>query len=490
MAHKILYDSVVPSAATDNYFVTNCKPGTAAAYPLLAASLAMLAFGEVDDDLLLFSKCPKLSWDNNINNLMDDILLALQGQSPYGFAGTIGPTRHELSYTGALSALFQMYLARRGIMDCAMVHQVEDAGKGNNNCKIDGVVCKLGKKGSLLPLAFFEGSVNSSEDDNKRPQALAYFRRHEKMLPRDRLPLLLSIIVNSLGHKFGLSVEVTGYYRSGPNVDDVGRAQLLPHVSLDSQILKRLFLTLEMWCHATDLPHLPLFPHLPCSYGPLNRNVLSTDKHVYKIFDYRNRQVEVESMRRAAQSAEHLNAQLKTFNQLSLIKYPKIDGDHEFQSVAEAISLLNVFIAFRGDNNLRCHGDLRLSNILVNHELNQCTLIDFDYSCLESEGRCYPPNWNSNINDGVRHDEAIRGKPIKSVHDCHSLAGIFGLYMMGDEVDQTPWVKVVNCLRNEQLTVALHLLESYIQQSLSLQRNGPRVHPYTGTGSPPRLLKR
>ena len=63
------------------------------------------------------------------------------------------------------------------------------------------------------------------------------------------------------------------------------------------------------------------------------------------------------------------------------------------------------------------HGDFRDTNIVVTED-GSVRIIDLDWACKESEGRCYPLELNHHIAWPSR-----KGKEMKMIHDQYFLAG-------------------------------------------------------------------
>ena len=106
------------------------------------------------------------------------------------------------------------------------------------------------------------------------------------------------------------------------------------------------------------------------------------------------------------------------------------------------LHLLEALAAFWGDSgDVRCHADIRLSNVLFRSDA--CVLLDRDYACRVSEGRVYPPAWNHAIEDSHRHEDATAGRTICVAHDAWSVAAVCGRYTAVDPVAQRCWTDTI-----------------------------------------------
>ena len=84
---------------------------------------------------------------------------------------------------------------------------------------------------------------------------------------------------------------------------------------------------------------------------------------------------------------------LSTDGRFTMLKYTKIQGDHNFPSALSGFK--GIAQALETMHNLGyVHGDVRLWNMVFNHKTGESYMIDFDLSRLEADSPWYPKNYN------------------------------------------------------------------------------------------------
>jgi hypothetical protein len=121
------------------------------------------------------------------------------------------------------------------------------------------------------------------------------------------------------------------------------------------------------------------------------------------------------------------NAELDS--QKTVLTYPEIKGAcGDFSTKSVILSFLETIQGLHKDGVIM--GDIRRRNWITCEGKKIGKLIDFDYSCCTQEfmdevpdllkNRYYPSSWNVQIDDGVRHKDALPNQRMQKIHDVYS----------------------------------------------------------------------
>jgi serine/threonine protein kinase len=164
---------------------------------------------------------------------------------------------------------------------------------------------------------------------------------------------------------------------------------------------------------------------------------------------------------------------------MTIIRYPKIEGGHVPQTLAHVCSLLGAVIALH--HNGVVHADLRFYNVVFKTD-NMAALLDFDLS--GQPGKTYPPGFNQGIPDGVRHSDAVSGRPMQFAHDVFSLIAMLKSLKLSNKTHNAEYQAL---LKSSNSLEAIHAELLELNQALKFTvsvRDQSRPAPHVGSGSP------
>lgn len=155
---------------------------------------------------------------------------------------------------------------------------------------------------------------------------------------------------------------------------------------------------------------------------------------------------------------------------LSVISYDFLEGCHWPSKASHLLGVWHQLNMMHKENIV--HGDIRLSN-LVFTENGEGHIIDFDLSGVSGK-KSYCSNYNVDINDGERHQDAVPGKLLFVDHDYHSFMYICKQFTVG--IDVSSFDDLMNTLN---LNPDLDLIPI---------NNMASMFKFAETGSPPKDL--
>lgn len=305
---------------------------------------------------------------------------------------------------------------------------------------VDATIYKNEKGKGLHPRMLF--MFSAMDDQQKKCAQLLAYANNSSLVIGKHLQLLMTgcvVVINATAPPI---LQVFAYVTvlPPPSEDDGQGARIATIPIFDGawnrHNVKRLLRTIhgvlslpQSAYEVVDDSHL-----LP--YSRVRENVLIRDNTVFKIYDYRGR---AEGERLPRMNLKYI-AGCETVVQdgnLTLIRYPLVEGDHVAQLGTDFIGVLRHLSQVHGDNNL--HMDIRVGNMIFNHtDGTKSRLIDFDYSNLEGLAS-YPSRFNPNIRDGARHRDAVRsGMGIKA-HDLFSMSRVMALFEPVDSLHTAQW---------------------------------------------------
>eukprot|EP01034_Spumella_vulgaris_P023626 gene23626-29865_t len=216
-------------------------------------------------------------------------------------------------------------------------------------------------------------------------------------------------------------------------------------------------------------------------FSRTRENVIILDNIVFKLYDYRGR---AEGERRAELNIRFIAGCVTVIQQsdLTLIKYPLVEGDHVAQFSTDFIGVLRHLNQVHEENYV--HMDIKAANMVFNHnDGTKSQLIDFDYSGFE-DVVTYPSRYNPSIEDGERHRDATRHQRGFKSHDLFSLAHVMLLFQPSDNTKITQWTEWTKRVQEtgQLMAVAdeLEQIGSFPLQLVEEIETGP-------TGSPPEM---
>ncbi len=176
--------------------------------------------------------------------------------------------------------------------------------------------------------------------------------------------------------------------------------------------LAGLLAAVEVVAHANAAPPAP---------WTMLKNVAIGEGCVWKVFDYRGRQVPAEQRRDPTLSLSeipHCRCEVQTPD-IAVISYPRMEGSHILSLASQFVALVERLHGLHARGFV--HGDVRASNVIFSGET--ATLIDFDF--VGGAGvKLYPEGFVTDaamLRDGARHRKAHPLRPLQPKHDWFSL---------------------------------------------------------------------
>ena len=382
--------------------------------------------------------------------------------------------RSELLFTSVLAAKLCKIVPRLVDREAQWLHQVPERSDG----KVD--ICLYLEDGSTIwaPVCFFEFGLNCASRQ-KCNQAIAYSVNLSPQLLPGHVGLDIEIILSATDH----SNNELGWMRVYGFRLVEGRKVGFANVwqgPLTVESISRLLSSIEIVAR--------------CNFAPLTPNLWQRVKNssfdqdfVWKVFDYRDRQVHAADRRSPQFSLKFIPGCLAILEatDLTLIRYPRIPGSHTPQAVCQWISVIKSVQGFHAASIV--HGDLRASNIIFHSDKKEATIIDFDLAGANEE-KIYPMGFNTKINDGARARSASGGRPLLFAHDWYAIGAMMKLCVLEDG-EQQDWAEACQLLGGvnpsaEDVAKAVDLLEKCRNVSIKSLKWKSEENP--GTGSPER----
>jgi serine/threonine protein kinase len=219
------------------------------------------------------------------------------------------------------------------------------------------------------------------------------------------------------------------------------------------------------------------------------KNSFLEEHYVWKVFDYRERNVPEEDRRWGRYSLKFIpgcEAILETTD-LALIRYPRISGSHAPHIVGQWISVIMSVRRLHAEKIV--HGDLRASNIVFGNGNEGATIIDFDFAGGHGK-RLYPKGFNVGINDGARQKRSVKeGRPLLFEHDWFAIGAMMELCVLEEDGDQNDWCVAINLLQkvdvsSQDVEKVLDLLEQC--KGVRIKALKWKTEDSPATGSPER----
>jgi hypothetical protein len=229
----------------------------------------------------------------------------------------------------------------------------------------------------------------------------------------------------------------------------------------------------------------------PCPSWHHIKNAATCDGYVWKVYDYRRREVDAEDRRSPTHSLAYIPgcAVVCKSTDLVVIRYPYLEGTHRPQSVGQWATLIRFVQQLHQDAIV--HGDLRLSNIVFGRHNGKVTVIDYDFAGRVGEKE-YPKGFNRKIDDGARHRAATDRQALSFEHDWFAIASMMEKCTL--ERAEPKWQDAYELLKvpgmTGQVDRVVQILEDFpMLQITSLDHTTARSLAVTGgpgTGSPER----
>lgn len=189
-----------------------------------------------------------------------------------------------------------------------------------------------------------------------------------------------------------------------------------------------------------------------------------TNSVVHKVYDYRRLSDEAKEQRKRAakMSAEFLADATLTDNvvDVQILRYPLRAGTHMARYPTDFVPVIRALQGLHSRGVV--HGDIRGMNILFGNM--EQPLIDFDFAV--EIGKPYEVELNTDIKDGCRHDDAVKGNAAEAAHDWFSLAQVMHLHRCNHHPAE--WATAINLTRQGQTEAAIRQLEQLQQPSATL----------------------
>jgi hypothetical protein len=370
----------------------------------------------------------------------------------------------ELTLTAFLNAKLGELLQEPPML---WLHQAEMAG-----AKGDSILIRE-YDDALVPVGFIEVSMPTGSSKEKQTYGYAHNLSH---LLGGVAPLFLGAIVRVEG-----PVELRAYYAALSSTDNKIISDIMLFRGWGVESLARVLGALFFWGQAERKMSSPANWKLRQS----RPNVGMHGDYVFKLYDYRDRVLPVlpQDRRSHELGALHLPG-AKIVVQLQdcvILRYLLIKGDHCMRTSLQALALLQKLMRFHQSNIVL--GDIRLSNIVFDHNGVDAAFIDFDYSGEEGK-KHYPHGWVTAIDDGARHGDAEAGSLCRKTHDCFALAAAFLFFEpQSDEKNHSLWQRVIASLLNYSLQDAVDAFDNAMAFRVRVTSNKD-VPSGEGSGSP------
>jgi hypothetical protein len=222
--------------------------------------------------------------------------------------------------------------------------------------------------------------------------------------------------------------------------------------------VSRLAATIQNFI-SIDQSQFELPMHLEKSYHLGNVLFLEINniKTVFKVFDGRYRHSPLKrNYERSIQFIPGCNVFFQQ-DELTIISYPFIEGDHYPANSLQIITLLSKLIKFHSENYVL--SDIRASNIVFGKD-SDSFFIDMDYCGLVGQV-LYPETFRLEISDGKRHTAVLPGAKAMKEHDSFSLAATLKIFELKDKSVQGFWGEVLSAIQNNHLSDALRSLQMH-----------------------------
>jgi hypothetical protein len=382
--------------------------------------------------------------------------------------------RSELLYTSVLASKLGKLVPRLVDREAHWLHQIPERSDG----KMD--ICLYLEEGvsTWAPVCFFEFGLNCASRQ-KYNQAIAYGVNVSPQLLPDHVALEVEIILSATDHADELGwMRLYGFRLVEGR--KVGFANIWQG-PLTAHSVSRLLSAIEMVARSNFSP----IGHRP--WHQVKNSCLEED-FVWKVFDYRERKVPEGERRSPEFSLKFIPKCEKVVEavDMTLIRYPRIQGSHTPQAVRQWMSVIESVLGFHAANIV--HGDLRASNIIFHDDKEGATIIDFDLAG-ENGRKVYPKGFNTKINDGARAPRSVNeGRPLLFEHDWFAIGAMMKLCVLED-CEQEDWLEACRLLEEanvsrEVVGKVLGLLEKCKDTTISAFKFVSEENP--GTGSPER----
>jgi len=218
-------------------------------------------------------------------------------------------------------------------------------------------------------------------------------------------------------------------------------ATILEYEKIESPNAHAFINSVPDWCQRV-LNLLRATEPVPWSLSPY-RHMRIKDDYVYKVYDYRYRTSLPMMNRRLpdAMKAYIDGADVGEWNGMSMVRYPKFQGEcfpSRLADVIAAVVAVQAFVnrnvpgshgAMPSDSDVCVHGDIRWANIVINRDANDpdksvAHLIDFDFSSHAGHARVYPDGFALQLPDCERHPDVKPAKRLRVKHDVYACGGL------------------------------------------------------------------
>lgn len=303
-----------------------------------------------------------------------------------------------------------------------------------------------------------------------------------QLLP-DHVALDIEIILSATDHADELGWMHLNGFRLGDG-RKVGFANIWQG-PLNAHSVSRLLSAIEMVAESN-------FSSLAHRLWQQVKNSCLEEDFVWKVFDYRERKVPEAERRSPEFSVKFIPNCEKVVEatDLTLIRYPRIQGSHTPQTVRQWMVVIESVLGFHAAKIV--HGDLRASNIIFHDDKEGATIIDFDLAG-ENGRKIYPKGFNTKINDGARAPRSVsEGRPLLFEHDWFAIGAMMNLCLLEDS-EQQDWLEACRLFEEtnfsgEAVGKVLGLLEKCKTTSISTFKFV--CEEKAGTGSPERNLEK
>jgi hypothetical protein len=326
----------------------------------------------------------------------------------FQFPSAYQVTRSEMLHTSFLAATLAELLPWIGELRARWLHQVPERSNG----EVDICAYLEQRPNVWVPFCLLEFGLRCASR-SKRVQTLAYSVNVSPQLPPGHLLLAAEVIVHPSDQPGALGwLRVSGVRPTEPHY--LG-AVLLWEGPLNALSASRLLAAADMVAQARYWPR-------DMSWRTC-KNVAFGGGHVWKAYDYRERNVNSSERRSHELSLTYISGceVVCQSTDLVVIRYPYLEGTHRPHSVGQWIALLCCVQRLHQGGIV--HGDLRLSNAVFSSRSDVVTIIDYDFAGRAGEKR-YPPQFNQDIDDGARARSASAGRCLLFEHDWFAIAAM------------------------------------------------------------------